>query len=92
MSTHLEQLAARRRLLQSRCAVQRGEIAETQAEIDAGAARADRVIAVARRLTPLLLVGGALILVAIGPGRALGLVRQGLVAATIASRAVRLLR
>lgn len=92
MSTHLEQLAARRRLLQLRCAVQRGEIAETQAGIDAGAARADRVIAVARRFTPVLLVAGAVIVLAMGPARALGLVRQGLVAATVANRAARLLR
>ena len=92
MSTHLEQLAARRRLLQLRCAVQRGEIAETQAGIDAGAARADRVIAVARRFTPVLLVAGAVIVLAMGPARALGLVRQGLVAATVATRAARLLR
>jgi len=92
MSTRLEQLAARRRLLQLQCAVQRGEIAELQAGIDASAARADHVIAVARRFTPLLLVTGVAIAVAIGPGRALGLVRQGLLAATIANRAARLLR
>jgi len=92
MSTHLEQLAARRRLLQLQCAMQRGDIAEIQAGIDAGAARADRVVAVARRFTPLFLVTGVAIVFALGPGRALGLVRQGLVAATIANRASRLLR
>jgi hypothetical protein len=92
MSAHLEQLAARRRQLQLRCAVQRGEIAGIQAGIDAGAARADRVIAVAQRFTPLLLVTGAAVVLAIGPGRALGLVRQGLLAATVANRAARLLR
>lgn len=92
MSTHLEQLAARRRLLQLRCAVQRGEIAEVQAGIDAGAARADRIITVAQRFTPLLLVAGAALALAMGPGRLLGLVRQGLVAATIANRAARLMR
>jgi hypothetical protein len=92
MSTRLEQLAARRRVLQLRCAVQRGEIAETQAVIDAGAARADRVIAVAQRFTPLLLVAGVAIFLAVGPGRALGLARQGLAAATLANRAARLMR
>lgn len=92
MSTRLELLAARRRLLQLQCAVQRGEIAATQAGIDAGAARADRVIGVAQRFTPLLLVAGAALLLALGPGRALGLVRQGLVAATLANRAARLMR
>ena len=92
MSTRLEQLAARRRLLQLQCAVQRGEIAEIQAGIDAGAARADRIIAVAQRFTPLLVAAGAVLVLALGPGRALGLVRQGLVAATIANRAARLMR
>ena len=92
MSAHLEQLVAHRRQLQLRCAVQRGEIAGIQAGIDAGAARADRVIAVAQRFTPLLLVTGVALVLAIGPGRALGLVRQGLLAATIANRAARLLR
>jgi hypothetical protein len=92
MSTRLEQLAARRRLLQLQCALQRGEIAEAQAGIDAGAARADRVIAMAQRFTPLLLVAGVAIVLAVGPGRALGLVRQGLLAATIANRAARLVR
>jgi hypothetical protein len=92
MSTHFEQLATRRRQLQLRCAVQRGEIAETQAGIDAGAARADRLIAVAQRFTPLLLVAGVAVVLAVGPGRALGFARQGLVAAAIASRAARLLR
>jgi hypothetical protein len=92
MSTQLEQLAARRRQLQLRCAVQRGEIAANQAVIDAAAARADRVAAVAQRITPLLLVAGAAIVLVVGPGRVLGLVRQGLVAATIAERAARLLR
>ena len=92
MSTRLEQVTARRRLLQAQCAAQRGAIAEIQADIDAGAVRADRVVAVVRRLSPLLLVAGVAALVAIGPGRALGLARQGLVAALVASRAVRLLR
>ena len=92
MSTRLEQLAARRRLLQLQCAVQRGELAGIEANLDAGAARVDRVVAMARRFTPLLLVGGVAIVIAIGPGRALGFVRQGLAAATIANRAARLLR
>ena len=92
MSTRLEQLAARRRLLQAQCAAQRGEIGGIQADIDAGAVRADRYIAVARRLTPFLLVAGVVVVAAIGPGRVLGLARQGLTVALVASRAVRLLR
>jgi len=92
MSTRLEQLTARRRLLQVECAVQRGEIGAVQAELDAGAARADHIVAVVRRLTPLLLVAGVVVAIAIGPGRLLGLGRQSLAVALAASRAVRLMR
>jgi hypothetical protein len=92
MNARLERLTARRRLLQVQCAVQRGDIGDLQADIDAGAVRADRVVAVARRLTPFLLVAGVAAVVAIGPGRALGMARQGLAVALVASRAVRLLR
>jgi hypothetical protein len=92
MSTRLEQLAVRRRLLQAECAIQRGETGAVQAELDAGAARADHIVAVVKRLTPLLLVAGVVAVVATGPGRALNLGRQALVVALAASRAARLLR
>jgi hypothetical protein len=92
MSTRLEQLTARRRLLQLQCAVQRGEIGETQAQIDAGAARVDRVIAVVRRFGPLLVAVGVVAAVAIGPSRLLGVTRQALTLGLFAGRAARLLR
>lgn len=92
MSSRLEQLAARRRLLQLQCAVQRGEIGEIQAGIDAGAARADRVIAVVRRLSPLLAVAAVLAVVAVGPARLLGAARSALPVVLVAQRALRLLR
>jgi len=92
MSTRLEALTARRRALQDRCARQRGEIGETQASIDAGAARVDHALAVARQLTPLLVVGGIVIVVAVGPGRVWALLRQGLAILPVATRAFRLLR
>jgi hypothetical protein len=90
MSTRLEQLTEYRRLLQARCAVERGEIEDIHAGIAAGAARADRAIVVVRRFGPWLLVAGVAAVVAIGPGRALGLARQGLSAALFAQRAARL--
>jgi len=92
MSTRFEQLTVRRRLLQAECAVQRGEISAVQAELDAGAARADHIVAVVRRLTPLLLLAGVVAVVVTGPGRALSLGRQALAVALAGSRAVRLLR
>ncbi len=91
MSTRLEELTTRRRLLQARCAAQRGEIGVIEADLDAGVARVDRAVAVARRLGPFVLLAGVAVLVAIGPGRALGVVRQGLTVALFANRAARLL-
>ena len=92
MSTRLEHLTERRRLLQARCAIERGEIEDVHADIAVGAARADQAILVVRRFAPWLLVAGVAAIIAIGPGRALGLARQGLTAALFAGRAVRLLR
>jgi YqjK-like protein len=92
MSSHVERLEARRRLLQAECAVQRGEIGAIHADLDAGAARADQLIAAVRRLTPVLLAGAVVATVVIGPGRLLGLARQGLALGLLASRAGRLLR
>jgi hypothetical protein len=92
MSTRVERLTIRRRLLQAECALQRDEIGGIQADLDAGAARADHVISVARRLTPLLLAAGVATAVLIGPARLLGVVRQGLALGLVANRASRLLR
>ena len=92
MSTRVERLSVRRRLLQAECAVQRGEIGGIQSDLEAGAARADHVISVARRLTPLLLAAGVAAAVMIGPARLVGLARQGLALGVVASRASRLLR
>ncbi len=92
MSTRLETWTTRRRDLQDRCARQRGEIGNAQASINAGAARVDHALAVARQLTPLLVVGGGVIVVAVGPGRVWALLRQGLAILPIATRALRLLR
>lgn len=92
MSTRLEQLTARRRRLQLQCAAERGEIGEIQAELDAGAARVDHVIAVVRRLGPLFVAVGVVAAVAIGPRRLLGVTRQALTLALVANRATRLLR
>jgi hypothetical protein len=92
MSTRFEQLTARRLMLQAQCAAQRAEIVGIQAEIDAGAARVDRVVAVVRRLGPLFLAAGVVATIAIGPRRLLGVARPTLTFALLASRAARFLR
>jgi len=92
VSARLEILTARRRDLQDRCARQRGEIGDAQASIEAGTARVDHALAVAKQLTPLMVVGVLVIVVAVGPGRVWALLRQGLVILPVATRALRLLR
>lgn len=92
MSTRLEQLAARRRMLQAQCAVQRAAIIGIHAELDAGAGRIDRVVVMARRLGPLFVAAGLVAAVVVGPRRLLGVVRQALPFALLAGRAARLFR
>jgi hypothetical protein len=92
MSNRLEQLAARRRMLQAQCSEQRAEIAGAGAALGAGAARVDQVVVVIRRLGPLVLAAGVVAAVAVGPRRLLDLARQALPIALLASRAMRLLR
>ncbi len=78
MSSRLVALTARRAALQAECALQRDDAAQAYAEIAQGALRADRVIGTVRRLTPLLVVAGAGVLLAVGPARALSLVSRGI--------------
>lgn len=90
MSDRLAELTARRRALQERCALQRGDVQVLYASIERRTARVDRVIGVARGLTPLLAVGGVVVLFAMGPHRALRLARRGLAMALYATQARRL--
>lgn len=92
MNGRVQQLAARRRNLQARCAAQRSEILGLHAEIDAGAARIDRGVALVRRLGPLFVAVGVVAAVAVGPARLLGVLRQALPFAMLANRASRLMR
>jgi hypothetical protein len=52
----------------------------------------DRVVETVRSFAPVIAVGGVAVLVALGPGRALNLVRRGLAWALYANQALRLLR
>jgi hypothetical protein len=92
MSNRLEQLAARRRMLQAQCSVQRAEIAGEGAVLGAGAARVDQAVVVIRRLGPVFLAAGVVVAVVAGPRRLIGFARQALPIALMASRAMRLLR
>ena len=91
MSDRLAALTARRRALQAQCALQREDVQVLYAGIERRTARVDRVIDVARSLTPLVAVGGVVVLLAMGPHRALLLVRRGLAIALYAIQARRML-
>ncbi len=92
MSSHLTALTARRAALQAEVALQRDDLRQTYGTIEAGTARVDSVVATARKLTPLLLVAGAALMIAVGPARALSLARRGLTFGLYFSQARRLLR
>jgi hypothetical protein len=91
VSDRLTKLTARRQALQARCALQRDDVQTLYAGIERRTARVDRVVEVARSLTPLVAVGGVVVLLAMGPQRALLLVRRGLAAALYAAHARRML-
>lgn len=92
MSSRLVALTARRAALQAECALQRDDAMLAYSEIESGAMRTDRLLGALRRLTPLLVVGGGVVLVALGPARALTLLRRGLTFALYALQARTLLR
>jgi hypothetical protein len=87
MSDRLAELTTRRRALQARCALQRHDVQTLYAGIEDRTARVDRVLGVARSLTPLVAVGGVAVLLVMGPQRALLLVRRGLAVALYAVQA-----
>lgn len=92
MSSRLVALTARRAALQAECALQRDDAAQAYAGIESGAARVDRVVAVLRRLTPMFIVGGVIVVVALGPARAINLARRGVTLAMYALQARSLMR
>jgi hypothetical protein len=91
MSSRLVALTARRAALQAECALQRDDAAQAYAEIAQGALRVDRFVGTVRRLTPLLVIAGAGVLLVVGPARALSLVGRGLALRLYAQQARRLL-
>lgn len=92
MSARLTALTARRLALQADCAQQRDDIAELYGGIENRATRVDRTIETVRGLAPLVAIGGLAMLLVLGPGRALRLLRRGLAVAVYANQALRILR
>jgi hypothetical protein len=92
VSSRLVALTARRAALQAECALQRDDAAQAYAGIESGAARVDRVVAVLRRLTPVFVVGGIVVVIARGPARAITLARRGVTLAIYVLQARNVLR
>lgn len=92
MSGRLAALTARRQALQADCAQQRQEIVELYSGIESRTTRVDRTIETVRSVAPLIAIGGFAILVVLGPGRALRLLRRGLSVAVYVNQALRILR
>jgi YqjK-like protein len=92
VSSHLAALTARRVALQAEIALQRDDARQAYATIEQGTAKVDRAVSTVRQLAPLLVLVGAVGLVALGPARALSLARRGLTFGLYFSHARRLLR
>jgi len=92
MRSRLVALQARRAALQAECALQRDDLRQLHGGIAARAESADRMIDTVRSFAPVIAVGGIAVLVALGPGRALGLLRRGLSVWLYANQALRILR
>jgi hypothetical protein len=92
VSSRLAALQARRAALQAECALHRDDVRLLYGGITARAEKVDRTIDTVRRLAPFIAVGGIAVLVALGPGRALNLLRRGLSVGVYANQALRILR
>jgi len=89
VSSRLAALTARRQALQARCDLLRGDAALLYGGIEDRTVRVDRTIETVRSLTPVIAIGGFVLLLAMGPQRALHLARRGLTIALYANQARR---
>lgn len=92
MRSRLLALTARRTALQAECALQRDDVSQVYARIEHRVGRVDRVVETLRGLTPILAVGGVVLLLAMGPGRSLRLLQRGLALGVSVNQIRRFLR
>jgi hypothetical protein len=92
VTARLAELKARRARLQLECAVQRQAVGVLYHGIEHKAGRADRVLGVVRSYAPLIAVGGVAMVLIVGPGRMLGLLRRALPIAVSTTQVMSLLR
>ena len=89
MSSRLAALTARRGALQAKCELQRNDVGQIYAGIESRTTRVDRAIETLRSLAPVIAVVGVAVMFALGPHRALRLVRRGFTIALYANQARR---
>lgn len=89
MSERRLALQRRREELLARGAVQREFVGAELDALDAGAARIDHYVAVARRLRPALILGGLALVVLIGPRRIVGFARGTAISSLLAHQLIR---
>jgi hypothetical protein len=94
MSRRADDLAHKRNALRATCATQRRQLAETAGAIKSKLGTVDRGIGFVGGLVrnPLVVVGAAALLIAVGPKRLLRLIGRGAVVATTARRIARIVR
>lgn len=92
--SRLRELTERQAALQLRCAVQRGRLGHEVAGIEQGLASVDRAALAGKRIlrNPLVIALGVGALAAIGPKRILRFASRFAVAASVAGRAIGMLR
>jgi hypothetical protein len=82
-------LQRRREELLARGAAQREYVGAELDTLDAGAARIDGYIGIARRMRPALILGGLALVVLVGPRRIVGLARGTAVGSLLAHQLIR---
>jgi hypothetical protein len=89
VSDRRQALQRRREELLARGAAQREYVGAELDLLDAGAARIDRYVAVARRMRPALVLGGLALVVLVGPRRIIGLARGTAVGSVLLHQLIR---
>ena len=92
MSSALTERSERRIALQAQSSAGRRELRQAWGDIEYGVEPVDRLVGAARRLLPLAAVVGTIIVIVVGPAKALVTARRGLAVAIAAREAMRLVR
>jgi hypothetical protein len=78
--------------LQADCALQRDDVSVIYDSMAERASRVDRLVSKIRSFGPLIAVGGAALLIGLGPSRGMRLLSRGLKLGVFANQALRFLR